>query len=53
MPLNPPKELTKAEAARLAVGTAQRRTESFLYRHAPVISAFLAGTIVGYVCGGW
>lgn len=53
MPLNPPRAPTKTEIIRTQVSRANRVTESYLYRHAPIIAAFLAGSIVGYVCGVW
>ena len=53
MPLNPPREVTKTEKTKQVVGVAQKRAESYLYRHAPVIAAFLAGSITGFVLGGW
>ena len=51
MPLNPPRTLTKAQEAKLWVAVATQRSESFLYRHAPVIASFLAGIVFGYVVG--
>ena len=51
MPLNPPRKLTKTQEARLFTAAVTHRTESFLYRHAPVIASFLAGIVFGYVVG--
>lgn len=51
MPLNPPRTLTKTQEARLWVASTVQRSESFMYRHAPVVAAFLAGIILGYVVG--
>ena len=43
MPMTTPPPLTRAERAQ----DAARRSEAFIYRHAPVIAAFLAGLLVG------
>lgn len=51
MPINPPRELTKTEKVQQATAATQRRAESYLYRHAPVIAAFLAGGIIGFTIG--
>ena len=51
MPLNPPLKLTKTQEAKLWVAQRTQRSEAFLYRHAPVIAAFMAGIIFGYVVG--
>jgi hypothetical protein len=47
MPLNPQRPTTKQDTARAL----QSRTESYLYRHAPVIASFLAGLIAGFTFG--
>jgi len=53
MPLNPPRVPTKTETIKAQMTRANRVTESYFYRHAHVIASFLAGSIVGYVCGVW
>ena len=52
MPLNPPRIPTKRETAVGAVRTTRIKAEGYLYLHAPVIAAFLAGAVVGYIFGG-
>ena len=47
MPINPIPPPTKTEKVQRVVARSQSRSESYLYRHAPVIAGFLAGLILG------